>query len=521
MSLLMDALKQAEHAKRDKPREKDHQEKPRQATPASLQIPPLEEKESTSVKEPLPHAVASETAAAPVALSLSPAEADPKESEPALEFTAESPSAAGIPAEVTPQENTPTSTQASNHSQVLSEETATAGMPSVTASMPDTGVTEVTEGTAAAAQESPWETEKAQITAEQSPDTTNTLSDTVTPSPAAARVFAASQARQQAQRRRTLLGSIALVILLLMALAAYHFWASLSQTAPPPVPLALPPMEGNLGVDAIEDTTEEASSKPLPATPAPVPAPQTTSSGPSPLFDPRTRTKPETGEAAESTIREEKTEERRAAEQPPSPAIRFQRSTRINGVQQALTMAYEAYQSGRLDMAQQQYQQVLRNESHNRDALLGLAAIAIRQGNADQARTYYQNLLQLDPRDSIAQAGLLSLESTADIQTESELKSLLLQQPGLAPLHFALANLYAREQRWPLAQQSYFEAQRLAPENADYAYNLAISLEHLGQRAPALRYYQRALKLHQHHAGQFNPHTVSQRIAILGGQEQP
>ncbi len=50
-----------------------------------------------------------------------------------------------------------------------------------------------------------------------------------------------------------------------------------------------------------------------------------------------------------------------------------------------LERAYETLQAGRLDDAQREYEQVLRRDAKNTDALLGLATIAARRGQQEQA----------------------------------------------------------------------------------------------------------------------------------------
>ena len=45
------------------------------------------------------------------------------------------------------------------------------------------------------------------------------------------------------------------------------------------------------------------------------------------------------------------------------------------------------------------------------------------------------------------------------------------------------------------AQSAYFKALELDGTNPDYAYNLAISLEHIGQPSIALTYYRLAFEL--------------------------
>jgi len=46
--------------------------------------------------------------------------------------------------------------------------------------------------------------------------------------------------------------------------------------------------------------------------------------------------------------------------------------------------------------------------AHNRDALLGLAAIAQQQGQDETAQHYYRKLLVLDPRDPVALSAMMT-----------------------------------------------------------------------------------------------------------------
>ena len=127
---------------------------------------------------------------------------------------------------------------------------------------------------------------------------------------------------------------------------------------------------------------------------------------------------------------------------------------------------------------------------------MGLAAIAIYRKQSEQAAAYYIRLLDLAPNDPDAFAGLVGLRGQTDLtQSESSLKKILSQNPHAAAIHFALGNVYTQQSRWSEAQQSYFRAYSNAPNNADYAFNLAISLDHLNQSKLALEYYQRSLSL--------------------------
>ncbi len=178
-----------------------------------------------------------------------------------------------------------------------------------------------------------------------------------------------------------------------------------------------------------------------------------------------------------------------------------------------LNRAYAAYRNGKLDEARQLYLDMLGKESQNSDALLGLAAIAQQRGEDRIAAQYYLRVLNLDPRNAVANAGMSALGNNENY--ESRLKTLLHEQGNSAALHFALGNLYAEQSRWGEAQQAYFNAYTLDTQNADLAFNLAVSLDHLGQGKLAAQHYQRALQLDQSHSANFNHAKISQRIDEL------
>jgi tetratricopeptide (TPR) repeat protein len=181
----------------------------------------------------------------------------------------------------------------------------------------------------------------------------------------------------------------------------------------------------------------------------------------------------------------------------------------------ALTNAYRLFTSGDLNAAKPLYESVLRDDPNNRDALLGMAAIALNQKQTAQAGSLYSRLLDLDPSDPDATAALASLRRGDPEQSESLLKKVLAQNPESGAGLFELGNLYAQQARWADAQQSYFRAYGTAPGNADYAFNLAISLDRLSQNKLALEYYQRALTLAKESPGNFNQRAAKNRIDQL------
>src|SRR5216117_2058674 len=178
--------------------------------------------------------------------------------------------------------------------------------------------------------------------------------------------------------------------------------------------------------------------------------------------------------------------------------------------------AYQAFQRNDLAAARDGYQRALAREPTNRDALLGLAAIDVRSGQLNSAEARYLKLLEIDPRDSHAAASLISLRGQLDpVTSESRLKTLIASLPESALLHFSLGNQYAQQSRWSEAQAAYFKAHSVDPENADYAFNLAVSLDQLHQGKLALEFYQRALALTDKRAASFDPARARLRVQEL------
>ena len=181
-----------------------------------------------------------------------------------------------------------------------------------------------------------------------------------------------------------------------------------------------------------------------------------------------------------------------------------------------LARAYEVFSSGDHVLAPQLYNRVLQNEPNNVDALLALASIATQQGDSNLASRHYMRVLEVEPRNALAQAGLIGMLGRADpLAAESRLKQLIAREPS-AYLYFTLGNLYADQNRWPDAQQAYFQAHHLQAGNPDYAYNLAVGLEHVGQPKLALEYYRRTLQLVAGRgSANFSADAVQQRIVTL------
>ena len=202
--------------------------------------------------------------------------------------------------------------------------------------------------------------------------------------------------------------------------------------------------------------------------------------------------------------------------------VRISRETGVGEQERMVREGYAMYQAGDLAGAQAVYAAVLENSPDNIDALLGYGAIAMRSGDTARAVQAHGRVLQLDPDNATALAVLVGLNKSVDLNgAESAINSLIKENPDQPFLHFTLGNIYAAQQRWPDSQQAFFEAHRIDSSNPDYALNLAISLDRIGQQQAALDYYNTALRLAELHPPSFDPSAILARIQSLSTNATP
>lgn len=97
----------------------------------------------------------------------------------------------------------------------------------------------------------------------------------------------------------------------------------------------------------------------------------------------------------------------------------------------------------------------------------------------------------------------------------SLLRQLEIQHPKDPRLPRLLGTLLARQQRWSEARQAFEQAHRDTPADPDTSYNLAICLDHLGQRHKAIQNYQQARRLAEQAPFRFQSDRLRQRLIDL------
>ncbi|WP_445234357.1 tetratricopeptide repeat protein, partial [Duganella rhizosphaerae] len=339
---------------------------------------------------------------------------------------------------------------------------------------------------------------------------------------AAAAATAPAESAGLDRERLRLFGWIALLLLIVGGMG-YYYWQAIAAPGAgsrlPPVPM--PPL-GATGASPVKVAVAPgAGADPLLMDGAPIAPPAPARAGSEELE--RRLNATEQALAASQQMMQQKLAQLSAPRQeqlapiaaPDNSDIRVARASQQPVLAPALESGYQALNSGDLAQAQQQYEAALRDAPTSRDALLGLATLAARRGQGEQAAGYYLRLLELDPNDATAVAGLVGVRQGDSAQSETRLRNILGANPDAGPVLFALGNLQSQQGRWQEAQQSYFRAYTAMPDNADYAFNLAVGLDRLNQGKLALKYYQRALALAQDHAAAFDRNALRARMHEL------
>lgn len=286
--------------------------------------------------------------------------------------------------------------------------------------------------------------------------------------------------------------------------------AAIKPPPPPPPPPATPAPAASAPPVAVA-----AAPAPTVAA-APQPAPAAAASPAKPASAPQADADDDEIQA----VRPAKRERAPAAVAAPKPDSPVRVSSAPKKTDPGLEQAYQAFNSGDMELARSSWKKVLASDPRNSDALHGMAALALQSGQPAQAAELYLRALETDPKDALALSGLLALKAPSDVlQAESRLKTLLAEQPDSSHLNFALGNLYARGSRWAEAQQSYFKAHTADPANPDYLFNLAVSLDQLHQPKLAAQYYGQAIEATARQPAGFDTAQAATRLkALQSGQ---
>ena len=330
---------------------------------------------------------------------------------------------------------------------------------------------------------------------------------------AANTVFQAKQ-NNASGSRAGIIWAISIAIAVVVLGASGYIWYMMESLKPRvapvarasrPLPIALPGPQANAPPIDAPGAAPSTTAPPVAAAPAMTDAPLKEATPPA-TPAPETRRK----DVVASLLQEARSP---AAAR---PDLKLERSPERPTIAPGVAEGYRLLLAGDLAGARRSYSNAFAADPTSVDAQLGLATIEARLGNRAEAATLYRGVIDLDPRNGTALAGLAALaEETRPDAMQDGLQAALARSPDNAALHLALGNSYAAQLHWAEAQAEYYEAHRLEPGDPDIAYNLAVSLDHIGQSRAAAGLYARALANARGKGAQFDAAAVARRLAEL------
>lgn len=175
-------------------------------------------------------------------------------------------------------------------------------------------------------------------------------------------------------------------------------------------------------------------------------------------------------------------------------------------IPEALSIALQHHQAGRLQAAEQIYRQILTIDPQHVDALHLLGVIAQQAGQHDAAVEYIGAAIRLHGTEAAFHNNLgLAFyrlgrmdEAIASFERAVQLKA------DFAEAHYNLGIAWHTHGQHTEAIACYQRALQLRPGNAETHYNLGVAWDNRGIASEAIACYQRALQLQPNHAATHN-----------------
>jgi Flp pilus assembly protein TadD len=191
-------------------------------------------------------------------------------------------------------------------------------------------------------------------------------------------------------------------------------------------------------------------------------------------------------------------------------------STENDLLEQAIT----AGKFGQIEAATAIYEEMLKIEPNNENALFGLATILHNSAQLEEARKLYTKILTMNPGNQQALNNFLSLvgDESPD-EAILELKKLEAINPYMSIIPAQIAMIYVSQKNYVKAIKYLNKATLLSPGTMIYKYNLAIFYDKAGDAQNASKLYRQLIIDNEN--GKAVPGTIekiNQRLIYLSAK---
>ena len=166
-------------------------------------------------------------------------------------------------------------------------------------------------------------------------------------------------------------------------------------------------------------------------------------------------------------------------------------------ISELIGQAFAHYQKGQFSKAKAAYEQVLRRNPDQAEALCFLGVILHQEGSNDLALEHITRAIAKDPSQGVFYLNLGAVLEACGNRRQaivSYRKSIALDPDGI-PAHTNLGQALLQEKLWPEAASSLARALELSPKNHHLVNSLGIALEKMGRLEKSVVCYRKALSL--------------------------
>ena len=175
-------------------------------------------------------------------------------------------------------------------------------------------------------------------------------------------------------------------------------------------------------------------------------------------------------------------------------------------ISKAIRSAFEHFQAGKLQQAENIYKEILKVEPNNVDALHFLGILHYQLGNYDSAINYFKEVLLLDPTNADAYYNLgIAFERKGQLDKAITCYQKTIElTPSSADAYNNLGLILQEKGQLDEAITSYRRALQLNPNYFYAYYNLGNALKRKGQLDKAITCYQKTIELNPSSADAYN-----------------
>lgn len=177
---------------------------------------------------------------------------------------------------------------------------------------------------------------------------------------------------------------------------------------------------------------------------------------------------------------------------------------------QQLTRAIELHRQGQLDAAELLYQQALRSNPRQIDALHFLGVLNSQRGRHQEAADLIRRALDIDPNYADAWNNLGNVQAGMDRWDEAAAayRHTVELAPGNSSAHFNLGVMLLRSSRNAEAVAAFQQTIALAPNMVEAHFNLGRALAGQGQLDEAVAAYKEVIRLQPTHAMAYRSRSI-------------